>query len=209
MEHVHIQRKGDQEKLFKYRDMFKAFSNDELIDSYNRSVDTGIIGSHEQALHLISLRWVFNERFGKSPIKIKDNILISLSGKILQEEDSYTEMQYVRLRLTDGHFKYVYIDLNIELNSGFIDVKSLIKADGKALLLRFSIDKMNTQLVLTDVSPYVLLYFDEFLQFTGASYSNNSGGDSFVIQTQYKTILLIKLPLYFDLNEIIQLEYNE
>ena len=208
MEHVHIQREGDPEKLFKYRDMFKAYSNKELIDSYNRSVDTGIVGSHQQALHLISIRWVFNNRFGKSPIKIKDNIIISLSCKIAQEGESYTELLNVKLHLTDDYIQYVYIDSIVDLDSDFIDVKSLTKGDKKALLFRFSHSKINTQLILTDVTPYVLIYFDEFLEFKGASYSIKSGEGNFVIQTQYKTILLVKLPLDFELNTIIKLDYE-
>lgn len=207
MEQIYIQRKGDRKELFKYRDMFMVYSNKQLIESYNNSVDTGIVGAHQQALYLIALKKVFNIRFGKSPIKIEDNIIISLSGKIVQEGESYVELLNVKLHLIDDYIQYQYIDSIVDLNSDFVDVKSYLKGNKKALLLRLSHSKINTQLILTDVTPYVLLYFDEFLAFKGASYSIKNGENSFVIQTQYKTILLVQNPLNFELNTVIKLSY--
>ena len=208
MKHVHIQRKGDREKLIKYNDIYDSYSNKELIDSYNSSVDTGIVGSHEQALNLIAKRWIFNKRFGKSPIKIKDNILISLSGKIVEEGNSYTELLNVKLHFKNDYILYVYIDSIVDLDLDFIDVKSHTKGDKKALLFRLSHSKVNTQLNLADVTPYVLIYFDELLEFKGASYSIKSGEGNFTIQTQYKTILLLKLPIDFELNTIKRIDYD-
>ena len=205
MEHVHIQRGGDREKLIKYNDMFDSYSNKELIDSYNSSVNTGIVGVHEQALFLIAKRWVFNNRFGKSPIKLKDNILISLSGKIAQEGDSYTELLNVKLHLKNDFIQHVNIDSIVDLDSEFIDVKSLLKGDKKALLFRLSHSKTTAQLNLTDVTPYLLLFFDEKLKFIGASCSVKSGEGSFTIQTQYKTILFVRMPNNIKLNKIISL----
>jgi hypothetical protein len=205
MEHIHFQRKGDQERFLKYRNMFKTFSNKELIDSYNHSVDSDIIGSHQHALYLISIGKTFNSRFGKSPINIDDNNLISLSGKIVQEGGSYKEHLSVKLHLTGDRMHYIYIDSIVDSDSDFVDVKSLTKGDKKALLIRSSHPKINTQLILTDVTSYVLIYFDKSLKFKGASYSVKNVDGSFAIQTQYKTILLVKLPLYFELKTIIKI----
>jgi len=55
---------------------------EDLIEKYNKAVDSGIVGVHAQALHLLALRKVFIERLGKSPIVIEDEFIISLSGKI-------------------------------------------------------------------------------------------------------------------------------
>jgi hypothetical protein len=101
---------------------------------------------------------------------------------------------------------YIYIDSIVDSDSDFVDVKSLTKGDTKALLFRCIHSKINTQLILTDVTSYVLIYFDKSLKFKGASYSVKSVEASFAIQTQYKTILFIKLPLNFDLNAIINLD---
>ena len=92
MKQVYIQRKGDRELLIEYYKKFKTLSNKELIKSYNNSVDLGIVGVHAQGLHLIAKRKVFMERFGKSPIKLEANIIISLSNKIKLKSKNYIEL---------------------------------------------------------------------------------------------------------------------
>ena len=81
MKYVFISRKGDQEVFKKfYRDL-KDLPNETLLDQYNRQVDIGIVGVHAQALKLLALRKVFLDRYGKSPVLIEDDFIISLSGK--------------------------------------------------------------------------------------------------------------------------------
>ena len=82
MKHVFISREGDKEQFVKNFESIKKLSNQDLIEKYNNAVDSGIVGVHAQALHLLALRKVFIERIGKSPIVIEDDIVISLSGKI-------------------------------------------------------------------------------------------------------------------------------
>ena len=82
MKHVFISREGDKAQFVKNFENLQKLSNKELIEKYNNAVDTEIVGVHAQALHLLSLRKVFIDRFGKSPIVIEDDIVISLSGEI-------------------------------------------------------------------------------------------------------------------------------
>ena len=82
MKHVFISRVGDKEQFVKIFENLKKLSNQDLIHKYNNAVDTGIVGVHAQALHLLALRKVFIERIGKSPIVIEDDIIISLTDKI-------------------------------------------------------------------------------------------------------------------------------
>ena len=93
MKHIYIPRTGDRELLIEFYKKFRTLSNQELIDSYNSSVDLGIVGAHAQGLHLIAERKVFMERFGKSPIKIEDNIIISLSKKIKLKSKNFKELK--------------------------------------------------------------------------------------------------------------------
>ena len=81
MEYLFIQRPGDREKIMELLGNFKKNSKQELITQYNSSVKTGIVGVHAQAQMLVALNNAFGATFGKSPIKIEDNI-ISLTGKI-------------------------------------------------------------------------------------------------------------------------------
>ena len=82
MEYLFIQRLGDREKIIELSVNFKDKTKQDLIESYNNSVTTGIVGVHAQAQMLIALRSAFKIAFGKSPIKIEDNSIISLTGKI-------------------------------------------------------------------------------------------------------------------------------
>ncbi|MDB9782833.1 hypothetical protein OAB88_06995 [Winogradskyella sp.] len=61
---------------------FKLCSKQDLVSRYNRSVEIGILGVHAQAQMLIALRSAFITAFGKAPINIEENIIISLTEKI-------------------------------------------------------------------------------------------------------------------------------
>ena len=113
----------------------------------------------------------------------------------------------MKLILKDKTHYKVNANSIIDSDSDLIDVKPLTKGDNKILLFRFSHSKINTQLILTDVTPYVLIFFDEKLEFVGATFSKKSREGNFVIQTQYKTILIVKLPIDFELNNIDNLSY--
>jgi hypothetical protein len=82
MEHLFIQRPDDREKIMEFLGNFNKNSKQELVTHYNSSVKTGIVGVHAQAQMLVALNNAFGATFGKSPIKIEENIIISLTGKI-------------------------------------------------------------------------------------------------------------------------------
>lgn len=82
MEHLFIQRSGDRKKIMELLIEFKLFTKQDLVSRYNRSVEVGILGVHAQAKMLIALRSAFITTFGKSPINIEENAIISLTDKI-------------------------------------------------------------------------------------------------------------------------------
>ena len=73
------------------------------------------------------------------------------------------------------------------------------------LFIKIEHQKINTLLELSKVSPFVLLYFDETLNFIGASYSLNGFESPFGISTQAKKILLLHYPISFQLEEVSHL----
>jgi len=91
MQYLFIQRSGDSEKIMKLLGNFKKNSKQELVSQYNSSVTTGIVGVHAQAQMLVALNKAFEATFEKSPIKIVENSIISLTGKIelISEEWQY------------------------------------------------------------------------------------------------------------------------
>lgn len=126
----------------------------------------------------------------------------------LDQIELRSKLADLKLNLIDGHVHSLKIDTLIDTDSDIIDIKPHVDKNKKTLLLRFRHSKTNTQLLLTDVSPYVLMYFDESFEFKGASFSTKTSSGNFAIQTQSKIILLVKLPLSFDLNSIIKLDYE-
>ena len=89
MQYVFIQRPGDREKIIELAATFKLKSKQELVESYNNSVKVGIVGVHAQAQMLVALHNAFKNAFGKSPITIEENIIISLTGKIILIDDEW------------------------------------------------------------------------------------------------------------------------
>ena len=73
------------------------------------------------------------------------------------------------------------------------------------LFLEINHQQVNTLLELSKVSPFVLLYFDETLNFIGASYSLNGFESPFGISTQAKKILVLHYPISFQLEEVSHL----
>ena len=93
LEHVFIPRMGDREHVVELYENLKKSSKPELVASYNNAVRIGIVGVHAQALHLIALNRCFHDAFQKSPIKIENNVLISLTGAIDLKDNDW-EYQY-------------------------------------------------------------------------------------------------------------------
>ena len=89
LEHVFIPRTGDRERVIELYENLKKSSKAELVASYNNAVRIGIVGAHAQAIRLIALNWSFKDVFQKSPIKIEDNVLISLTGAIDLKDDDW------------------------------------------------------------------------------------------------------------------------
>jgi hypothetical protein len=87
--HVYIQREGDRETIEHYFNTFKEQSNTDLIDGYNQALQKGFFGVHGQALVTIARHQAFIKRFGKSPFKITDNVLIEFTQPILKVGNSW------------------------------------------------------------------------------------------------------------------------
>jgi hypothetical protein len=82
-----IQQKGFKEKFISQVESFQQTTSIELIDRYNSSVKTGIVGVYAQAVMLVALRHVIKNRYGASPVKLKDNLIVRLTGEVEIKED--------------------------------------------------------------------------------------------------------------------------
>jgi hypothetical protein len=82
MKYILIQQPGFKERCLENLETFKAQTSEELIDRYNSSVMTGIVGVYAQAIMLVALRHEIKRRFGVSPILLEENMILSLTGKV-------------------------------------------------------------------------------------------------------------------------------
>ncbi len=105
-------------------------------------------------------------------------------------------MKTVSLNLKVGDktvVKAIPIDDRITLDTPFVDIAQYLHKDSLGLFIHITSQHI-VQLHLTKVSPYILLFFDDALQYTGATHSISSGTGTFTIQTAYKHVLFLKLP---------------
>lgn len=96
---VYIRWPGDEEILKESVRDFEVCTNEALIEAYNKQSKCGICGVHAQTLYLIALRHVILNRFGESPIAMKDYAIeigdqIELSGKTFKYVDKATQNTY-------------------------------------------------------------------------------------------------------------------
>ena len=88
MKYILIQHPGFKERFLERLEAFKTQTSEELIDRYNSSVKTGIVGVYAQAIMLVALRHEIKRRFGASPILLEDNMILSLTGRVeIQDGD--------------------------------------------------------------------------------------------------------------------------
>ena len=83
MKYVVVSQGRDQEEIENYQVSFRKYSNEALIEAYNKQARLGIVGVHQQAWYLLALRQVLIERFGESHVELEDGCVISLKGPIV------------------------------------------------------------------------------------------------------------------------------
>lgn len=91
-------------------------------------------------------------------------------------------------------------------NDTFIKVYELQESNDP-LFLEIENKQINTLLELSKVSPFVLLYFDEKLDFSGASFSLNENKSPFTISNKAKKILILHSPISFQLKDVLSLTF--
>ena len=88
MEFIYISREGDMDILREKVEVFKTYTNEELIEAYNQQSKCGITGVHSQGLFLMAIGHTFYKRFGKSPIIMRNNVL-KLNRQIILSGDTF------------------------------------------------------------------------------------------------------------------------
>lgn len=80
---------SDQEKYQEYYSRYEKLDRAELIAAYNSTWETGLTGNHMQAVNCYAMRKVFLKVFNKSPITLKDNVVLALTEKIYEQGETW------------------------------------------------------------------------------------------------------------------------
>ena len=80
--HIYIPRPGDREFILQNIEYFRKMDDEQLQLESEAKKKLGIVGVHQQALHLIAFDIVMKERFNDSPIAIVDNCLIRFKDNL-------------------------------------------------------------------------------------------------------------------------------
>ena len=105
--------------------------------------------------------------------------------------------------------KEVAVNSIIPLDSSFIDMATYLNKNQLGVLIQLQHHQPSTTLNLTNVTPYVLLCFNDALHYKSAAYSIKSGTGSFTVQTPYKNLLFIRMPFEIKINTVLSLKLHQ
>lgn len=108
-----------------------------------------------------------------------------------------------------GEKSKIYSALEVITSSTTLSVKDLINEGQKILLCSFSHKNLNTQLDLTDVSPYAILQFDDEGKFNGYGLSLGSSSGSFGLIIQARHVLILPFDQSFPLGDLEGLDLEQ
>jgi hypothetical protein len=119
-------------------------------------------------------------------------------------------MKTVIINLQEGEIQRsqeVRVNSIIPLDASFVDMATYMNESQLGVLIQLHHHQPITTLNLRDVTPYVILFFDDACIYKGAAHSIKSGTGNFSLQTQYKNLLFVRLPHDLKLNQIINLKF--
>lgn len=89
-----------------------------------------------------------------------------------------------------------------------LKVKDFLINENESYFLSISHNQLNTHLDLTNIlNPYILIYLDEELHFTGTSFCINYNESPFGIQSQSKHVLFSPFPTSFKIQQFHSINF--
>lgn len=82
---IYIPNESDKKQRQEFRANLVALSNQDLVKSYNREVN--IFGVYAQMVKLYVIHNIFLERFGESPVVVKEKVIYCLGPRIFYSEE--------------------------------------------------------------------------------------------------------------------------
>ena len=105
------------------------------------------------------------------------------------------------VRLSSG-LEINFHTTEVTVTSTFIDVPPIVLEHKFPILLHFTHGALVSTLHLSQLRDALLLHLDENLQFLSATYAYHQPQGDFDVQSQCPYVLIIPLPIPFDLQHI-------
>lgn len=105
------------------------------------------------------------------------------------------------VRLSSG-LEINFHTTEVTVTSTFIDVPPIVLEHKFPILLHFTHGALVSTLHLSQLRDALLLHLDENLQFQSATYAYHQPQGDFDVQSQSPYVLIIPLPIPFDLQQI-------
>ena len=113
----------------------------------------------------------------------------------------------LQIQLNDNTSSTISVNV-IKTKETTLKVNGFIEKEKESYFLSITHNLLNTHLDLTNVlNPYILIYFDEELRFTGTSFCINHNDSPFGIQSQNKHILIAPFPTLFKFQQILSINF--
>ena len=140
---------------------------------------------------------------------IRKNTYLALRDQIKKTNTEVNKFKHITLI---GWFtsqkQKLSLDHSFTVQTSFIDMQKYLKDQEEEILIINESNSQNTIIDLTGITPYIILFFDDLMRFTGASYSLQKGNATFRISTPFTYYLFVRHPHEINLEEVRFLSFE-
>ena len=134
---------------------------------------------------------------------IRKNTYLALRDQIKKTNTEVNKLKNITLiGWWTNQQQKISLDHSFTLDTPFIDMKKYLRDNEEEILIVNENTSKNTLIDLTHITPYIILFFDDLLRYTGSTYSLQNGNAPFRITTPFKYYLFVRHPHEINLEEV-------
>ena len=134
---------------------------------------------------------------------IRKNTYLALRDQIKKTNTEVNKLKNITLiGWWTNQLQKLSLDHSFTLDTPFIDMKKYLRDNEEEILIVNENTSKNTLIDLTHITPYIILFFDDLLRYTGSTYSLQNGNAPFRITTPFKYYLFVRHPHEINLEEV-------
>ena len=134
---------------------------------------------------------------------IRKNTYLALRDQIKKTNTEVNKLRNITLiGWWTNQQQKLSLDHSFTLDTPFIDMKKYLRDNEEEILIVNENTSKNTLIDLTHITPYIILFFDDLLRYTGSTYSLQNGNAPFRITTPFKYYLFVRHPHEINLEEV-------